>query len=112
MVKSQTVRQSVNKKTVIGFDVTTTNNTSTAIVSSSTIASAGGKTITDIHIYVLGADGYLGLGKTATTTVGADIVPVFAGTPFTQENCGYESLNVIREEDGGNVRVVGYVVIN
>jgi hypothetical protein len=110
MVNSQSVKQAVNKKIVIGFSVTTSDATSTDVVTAATIATAGAKTITDIHMIVKNADGYLGLGKAATTTPGEDIIPVFSGLPFDLMNCGYESLTVIR--DGADVTVEGFVVVN
>jgi hypothetical protein len=102
------MRQSVNKKITYGFDVSTSDATSTSIVSAANIASCGGSTIVDIHMIVEGGPGYLGLGQAATTTPGKDIIPFREGT-FDFENANCSQLNMIR--DGGDIRVTGWVVI-
>jgi len=111
LVESQTVRESVNKGKVIGFSVTTSDGTSTSVVSAATIAGVGAKVIRDIYLKLTGDDAYLGLGKAASTTPGEDVIPIFKDTIFHKENLRYTSLNVIRASST-NVTVKGFVVVN
>ena len=113
MVSQQSVRRSVNKSIVIGFSTTTTDGTSTEVVTAATIATVGAKTIREISLKLTGDDAYLGFGKTATKTPGHDIAIIFDNDDygfFSLENCAYESLNVIRASST-DITVEGFVVV-
>ena len=117
MVFDQTNRGAVNKKIMIGFLVTTTDGTSTAVINAAALVAAGATNIRDIHLKCTGDKAYLGFDKDAevlsagAANVVKDVVPVFINGFFNKSNCGYSILNVIRAVTT-NVTVEGYVVVS
>lgn len=107
----QSVKQSVNTAAVYSFTVTTSDATSTAVVTAATIASMGYTTIHEIHVWITGDKAFLGLGKDASTTHGSDIIPIRVNTYFDKDNLKYDSLNVIRS-GSTNVTIEGWVGIH
>jgi len=98
------------RRKLLGFAVTTTDGTSTAVISAATMNALGFSRIRDVHMYVTGDDAYLGFGRAATTTAGEDIVIVFQNKFMDETDINYTSLNVIRSSTT-NVTLRGYAVI-
>jgi len=111
MVKTQTVRQSVNKKKVIGFEVSTSDASAVSLVSKSDVAGVGASTIRELWVIVTGDKAYIGLGKTATTTPGEDNIPVPADTILHMENIAFTHITGIRS-GATDVTFTGWVVVN
>lgn len=108
---TQTVAQAVNKHTVVSFIVTTTDALTKDVITQAQLGAAGVTTIREIHLRCTGDKCFLGLGTDATTTHGANIVPVWADTFFNFEDCMYTKLEVIRSA-ATNVTIEGWVVAN
>ena len=112
---SQSVPGSVNKGLIIGFNISTTDATSTPVITAAQITSAGASRIRDIHLKCTSADGWLGLGEAAVKITSGitdtDIVPIFKDGYFNKSNVKYSLLNVIRDAST-NVTVKGYVVVS
>ena len=110
MVVNQTVKQSVNQTGVISFSVTTTGSTSTEVITEATLSQSGYVSIHEIHVKITGDKCFLGLGATASTTHGINIIPVWKDLFYDNPNCSYDSLNVIRS-GGTNITIEGYVTV-
>jgi len=107
----QTVKQSYNTPAVYSFSVTTSDATSTEVISETTIAMMGYTTIHEIHLRATGDKCFLGLGKDASTTHGMDIIPVWESTYFEKHGLKCSKLNVIRSGDT-NVTIEGWVGVH
>jgi len=70
MVTTTGVKEAVNKARTFSFSVTTTDGTSTNVVTAAQVAAEGFATIRDIHLKCTGDKCFLGLGKAASTTHG------------------------------------------
>jgi len=98
-------------KKAIGFSVSTSGASAVDLVTNATVKAAGRSIIKEVHLKVSVADGYLGLGVTATTTAGINIIPLFQDTFVDLEDVEYSSLSIIRAA-ATNVTVAGFVVVN
>ena len=96
---------------LLGFSFTSTGATAQDLVSEAVVTGFGGaQKINAIHLKLTGDDAYLGLGKAATKTPGEDIVPLFTGAYFNEDNVDYSYISIIR--DGStNITAKGYVVV-
>ena len=107
----QSVKQAVNTPAVYSFTVTTSDATSTEVITATTIELMGYTTIHEVHVWITGDKAFLGLGKDASTTHGVDIIPIRENTYFDKDGLKFNSLNVIR--DGSiNVTIEGWVGVH
>lgn len=105
----QTVQQSVNKHTFIGFNSTTTAASNYDLITWTQIAQAGGTMVREIYIVVSSNPVYLGINTNSTSAAGKNVIYLGTGT-HTMTNVAIEWLTFQRVS--GDATVAGYVVVS